>query len=149
MSSNTTIKQEQLKARMLNLLCAIIERELAHPDRRHQGCSQTRCPRCGRDDVTKRGHDSTGKQRYQCKTCERSFTSATGSALSSTNIPSSTWMKFAECHINGSSLRISASYCRVSLKTAFFMRKRINSIVANYLSHVKRIRNRIEQGNLG
>lgn len=140
MNASITTNQAQKRARLVALLCTIIERELSGTcSLSQQGPQLPRCPRCGSHDISKRGHDSTGKQRFLCKSCNRSFTAATGSALRSTKIPLSTWVKFAECHVEGLSLRTTANYCHISLKTAFYMRKRINQTIAAYSLRARRI----------
>jgi transposase-like protein len=140
MDVSVSTNQEQNRARLIILLCAIIERELSGSCSSPQQESQLpRCPRCGNHDISKRGHDSTGKQRFSCKSCNRSFTAATGSALRSTKIPLSTWVKFAACHVEGLSLRVTADHCQISLKTAFYMRKRINQTIAAYSLRAKKI----------
>ncbi len=136
MSDTPYATREKLKANLLALLCAIIKRELARPP--HNDAYSARCPRCGSVRVAKRGHDATGKQRYSCSACQRSFTAATGSVFNSTNVPLDTWLSFARCCVDKRTLRDSAAQCSVSLKTAFYMRKRLNSAVGKYAAQVKR-----------
>lgn len=138
MSKTQGATHEKLKADLLALLCIIIKRELSRPPYAVACTTPPNCPRCGNRHTTKRGHDATGKQRYRCSACNRSFTTATGSPLSSTNVPLDTWLVFAECCADRQSLRDSALRCGVSLKTAFFMRKRLNNAIVDYSGKVKR-----------
>lgn len=139
MAKAHSINNQRLKAEALELLCAIIVRELSRPPcNRASMHPRLRCPRCKSNSVVKRGLDSTGKQRFQCGACNRSFTAVTGNELSSTNIPLDTWLSFAKCHIDKNTLRDSALECNVSLKTAFYMRKRLNDIISKYSAVVKR-----------
>ena len=135
------INESQLytKTAVLSLLCVIIRRELARTDTSNSiTATLPHCPRCGNPNATKRGRDSTGKQRYQCGKCKRSYTTATGSEFSSTNLPLETWMAYAECYVNRESLRIAAKHCGVSLKTAFRMRKRLSQTISRYSLQVKK-----------
>jgi len=137
MARKTDAATRRLRTDLLNLVCAIVKRELSRPPYEPAPSASVRCPRCNNSRTIRRGRDETGKQRYQCKTCERSFTVATGSALSSTNIPLGTWLAFAECYVDKQSLRDSATQCSVCLKTAFYMRKRMDVIIGNYAAKVR------------
>ena len=139
MANVDSTNNQHLKTEALELLRAIITRELSRPPYNRASISlELHCPRCKSNAVVKRGLDSTGKQRYQCGACNRSFTATTGNELGSTNIPLETWLSFAQCHIDKKTLRDSALTCNVSLKTAFYMRKRLNSIIGKYSAVVKR-----------
>lgn len=91
------------------------------------------CPRCSSENVLRRGHDSFQRQRLQCKHCNRSFTSHSLSPLRSTNLPLDTWLAFASCHVDCLSLRKTAAICKVTLKTAFTMRHRLNAVLEDHL----------------
>ena len=139
MADITSENQLRMKAAFLNLLYAIIRRELSRNDSSNTLTTKpNRCPRCGKTSAIKRGHDSTGKQRYQCKECKRSYTTVTGSEFSSTNLSLETWMVFAECYVDKDSLRTAAKRCNVSLKTAFHMRKRLSRTINRYSLQVKK-----------
>ena len=129
--------QPTTRAHLL-LLETIITRELSvPPGYAINNSPNPSCPHCRSKRTAKRGHDAYGRQRYMCKSCLRSFTESTGKTLSSTNLSLETWLVFAECHIGQLSLRESAQKCDVSLKTAFYMRKRIVAIVHLYSRQVK------------
>lgn len=135
MPSKPSITRKKTKTDSLALLRAIIQRELSRSP--HAYTHQLHCPHCGSPYVTKRGHDATGKQRFACKTCRRSFTAATGSVLSSTNIPLDTWLAFVKCCVDKQTLRDSAKQCNISLKTAFYMKRRLGRVIGEYSRHVK------------
>lgn len=52
------------------------------------------CPRCGSREVKRRGHDPNGIRRWECKSCGRSFTPATGTIFESRKIPVADWTEF-------------------------------------------------------
>ena len=120
------------------LLCAIIDREMQCPTNMQcEYAKAPKCPHCRSQQTIKRGHNPTGKQRYQCKACNRSFSFSTGRSLSSTHIPRDTWLLFAECHLSKKSLRETAHICNISLTTAFHMRKRLSVAVSRYTYQIK------------
>lgn len=138
MTTMQSTNQMRRRTRILMLLHLIIQREICRPPNVRNSASPPRCPRCHNSIVAKRGHDSMGRQRYRCNACMRSFTVATGSSLSSTNVSVETWLLFAECFIDKKPLREAAAYCNVSLKTAFYMRKRLNRSITRYSGQAKR-----------
>ena len=88
------------------------------------------CPWCGSPHYVKRGRDGSGRQRFLCRGCARTFTDATMRIFSTTKLDRSAWMRFAECHVDMLPLRESAEKCGVCLKTAFFMRHRLLEAMA-------------------
>lgn len=114
------------RRRAIASLQAIIDSELL--DLAKQGIDPNEievCPHCGSPYHTKRGFDSYGNQRYLCSGCARTFTARTRKIFATTKLPRKTWMRFVECHVDTLSLRQTAARCKVSLKTAFFMRHRV------------------------
>lgn len=91
------------------------------------------CPRCHCTEFTKRGKDRNGRQRYLCHGCHRSFTSQTGSLLALSKLDMSTWLRFAGCMADVLPLELTARHCRVSVRTAWFMRIRVCEIVHQHL----------------
>lgn len=73
-----SVRQIRELGEMLRTLDARIE-VLAKIDRRRE--SIDRCLHCGRDALQRWGETRTGLQRFRCKSCGRTFSSATGSAL--------------------------------------------------------------------
>ncbi len=53
-----------------------------------------RCPECGSEEIRKNGHDNGLKhrQRYACKSCNKSFTDLTHTVIASNHIPIQHWM---------------------------------------------------------
>lgn len=92
--------------------------------------SPARCPRCGCERISRRGHDARGRQRWSCAGCRRSFTLDTGGIVSRSHLPAGTWAAFARCFCARLTLRECASRLGVSLKTAWFMRMRVCEALA-------------------
>lgn len=84
-----------------------------------------RCPFCGAQSIIKRGKDHQGRQRFRCKECEKSFTAASSSVFKSSKVPIETWSAFIDSFAEGDTLRASASKCEVSLRTAWYMKRRV------------------------
>ena len=118
---------DQEKREMIGQLRRFIDEEFFNlaVEGGEQPARDVPCPRCGCDRVVKRGLDSQGNQRYLCHGCGRTFTTKTKKVFSTTKLDKSTWIAFAQCHVDMLPLRESAQRCGVSLKTAFFMRHRI------------------------
>ncbi|QDZ43060.1 IS1595 family transposase [Corynebacterium sp. sy039] len=102
----------------------------------------SQCPRCECDSVVRKG-TSKGGQRYLCKGCQRTFGHSTNKVLKTSKLSLETWRKFAECFIDGVSVRRSAERCGVAVATAFFMRHRVLELVEKNAKKVT-----VNRGNL-
>ena len=81
------------------------------------------CAHCKSKNVIRYGiYDK--KQRYKCKSCERTFTDFTNSPLNMCHFPDK-WPEFIECTIKGYSLRKSAKIICVSYVTLFYWRHKL------------------------
>ncbi len=92
-----------------------------------------RCPRCGCASRVRRGRDAAGRQRWLCRGCGRSCTSASCGLLARSKLPASAWMEFAACTADAVPLREAARRCGTSLATAWFMRMRACEVMASAL----------------
>ncbi len=90
------------------------------------------CPHCASDNIVKNGK-LNGKQRYKCKSCNRTFNDLTKSALSSKKLPLEKWIEYAKCMVLGYSIRKSARIIEVCVKTSFYMRHKILDCIRNYM----------------
>lgn len=88
----------------------------------------TQCPRCQCPRFVKKGKTATG-QRYLCQGCERAFGASTNKVLGMSKLEHSAWQEFVTCFVDGVTIRRSAQRCKVSVKTAFFMRHRLLEII--------------------
>lgn len=89
-----------------------------------------RCPRCGCPEFVRKGRAS-GSQRWLCRGCGRTFSSATRGLLAASKLPAGTWMEYAACMADALTLRECAGRCGVSLPTAWFMRMRLCEMMAS------------------
>jgi transposase-like protein len=80
------------------------------------------CPHCGADRVHRWGHDS-GKPRYRCTHCRKTFNPLTGTPLAGLHHPER-WNDQAQALISGESLANAATRCDVHPSTAFRWRHR-------------------------
>ncbi len=83
------------------------------------------CPHCGSINVVRNGKRKDGTQRYICKDCGKSFICTSNSIVSGTRKDMDTWDEYIDCMMMGSSLRVTAAKCNISLKTAFVWRHKI------------------------
>ena len=80
------------------------------------------CPHCGDDHVHRWGNDS-GKPRYRCTHCRKTFNPLTGTPLAGLHYPER-WKDQAQALISGESLAQAATRCDVHPTTAFRWRHR-------------------------
>ncbi|MDP9729688.1 transposase [Alicyclobacillus tolerans] len=84
------------------------------------------CPRCGSKSTKRDGKMvGTGRQRYFCKACGRTFSDLTGTPLSYTKKSAEMWDEMARCMREGKSLRATAEELNIAVSTAFAWRHKI------------------------
>lgn len=102
------------------------------------------CPECGQaTTVVKNGRNDRGVQRFFCKQCKVSFTPLSYTFISNSKKTISDWIQYVHCMIEGYSIRKSAEYCNISIRTAFFWRHKILDVLRQKLSRIK-LRNIVE-----
>ena len=82
------------------------------------------CPHCSADTVSRNGKYK-GKQRYICKSCNKTFTDFTNSATYKSKKKLDKCLKYAKCMIAGYSIRKSAEIVEINIATSFFWRHKI------------------------
>ena len=91
------------------------------------------CPKCGCvENIVKFGKYK-GLQRYKCKDCSATFTAKSGSIFYKSTKSLDTWEKYADCLLQGMSIRKSAQICGISIPTSFFWRHKILEVIGNAL----------------
>lgn len=81
------------------------------------------CPHCQSHWVI--GHGQyRGRQRYKCKSCERTFNEYTNPPLHRTHFPDK-WVKFLESMVRGESLRLASISIGISYVTLFYWRHKL------------------------
>ena len=82
-----------------------------------------RCPHCGVDHVHRWGR-SSGRQRYRCTACSRTFNDFTGTPLAHLK-HIDRWPAFCRCALDSLTVRRSAALLGVDKMTAFRWRHRL------------------------
>jgi transposase-like protein len=77
------------------------------------------CPYCNAETVSRNGKYKD-KQRYICKSCNKTFTNFTNSAIYKSKKSLDKWLKYAKCMIAGYSIRKSAEIVGINIATSFF-----------------------------
>lgn len=90
------------------------------------------CPYCESDSVCRNGKYS-GKQRYICKSCRKTFTDFTYSPSYNSKKPLEQWITYAKCMIAGYTLQRCAQETGISLATSFYWRHKILDGVKKFL----------------
>jgi transposase-like protein len=80
------------------------------------------CPHCGGDDIRPWGKAS-GKPRYRCVSCRKTFNPLTGTPLAGLHYPDR-WQDQARALISGETIAKAATRCGVDYTTAFRWRHR-------------------------
>lgn len=79
------------------------------------------CPYCNAETVSRNGKYKD-KQRYICKSCNKTFTDFTNSAIYKSKKSLDKWLKYAKCMIAGYSIRKSTEIVGINIATSFFWR---------------------------
>lgn len=93
--------------------------------RREVSADAGHCPSCGSFEVIRKGHTSSGSQRYRCKRCGIPFISGHPSVFPNSHIDNGIWNIFISEYLEGNTLRTCSKRCNVCLKTAFSMKSRL------------------------
>lgn len=91
------------------------------------------CPRCKSKDIIKKGRDKTGKQRYKCKACQKTFCVSTSRVICNSKLRPIQWALYVDSMLAKKSLRACANRAKVSLKTSWYMRIRICEVMRDKL----------------
>lgn len=91
------------------------------------------CPKCGSLHVQRFG-SRNGRQRYRCAECGRTFAEQRPSTLvSSSKLGKATWMRYVNCFADGLTVAKCALNCNVSIRTSYYMRLRLLTIIEENL----------------
>lgn len=89
------------------------------------------CPHCSAETVSRNGKYK-GKQRYICKSCNKTFTDFTNSATYRSKKTLDKWLNYAKCMIAGYSIRKSAKIVEINIATSFFWRHKILDCIRSF-----------------
>ena len=93
--------------------------------RREVSAGAGQCPSCGSSEIIRKGHTSSGTQRYRCKGCDTPFVFRHSPVFPNSHIDSCVWETFITEYLEGNTLRGCSSRCNVCLKTSHSMKKRL------------------------
>lgn len=83
------------------------------------------CPYCCSECIIKNGHDKNKNQIYQCKDCNRKFTSCTNTLASHIKLTYEQLVIFFECMNDKLSIRKTAAKMKVNKNTVFLLRHKV------------------------
>lgn len=92
-----------------------------------QFCNAPLCPRCQSDNVGGWGTQS-GRQRYKCNDCDRTFNALTNTPLARLRVKEKL-DQYLECMRGDTTLRVAARQCGISLPTSFALRHRLMKVI--------------------
>jgi len=93
------------------------------------------CDACGCE-MRKNGTDGKGHQKWICKGCGKTLSSTTSRPPMRTRLNARKWLTFVKCELAGVPLRTSAAACRVTLKTAFMLRHKLQWAISSVMSEL-------------
>lgn len=82
------------------------------------------CPYCGSHAVIRYGH-KCGKQRFFCKSCERTFVQTTHTVMANSHFPAKVWKEVIEDTLHGNAIDYTAQRTGCSHQTVFNMRHKV------------------------
>lgn len=97
------------------------------------------CPHCGAKGkgVSKKGKTSTGKQRFICQHCHKTFIATTNCAMHNSKKDFSVWEKYLRCFLEEKRLQEAAEECGISILTAWRWSHKICACLQNILAKKK------------
>lgn len=91
------------------------------------------CPSCGSLHVQRFG-SRNDRQRYRCAECGRTFTEKRPTSLiSESKLSKATWMRYINCFADGLTVAKCALNCNVSVRTSYYMRLRLLTVIEENL----------------
>lgn len=90
----------------------------------------TSCPYCQSESMQSWG-SSHGMPRFRCKFCKRTSNPLTGTPLARLR-HKDCWLQYAQCLIDGFTVRRAARECGVAKNTAFLWRHRFLALIAKH-----------------
>ncbi len=100
-------------------------------------------PHCQSIEIVKNG-TQTNKQRYKCKSCNKTFSILSDTFLAWTKKDFQVWKKFIYCMMEGYSVRKAATVCKINRNMAFVCRHKILDSLSIYMSNQNSMKGIIE-----
>ena len=102
------------------------------------------CPHCGSSSFIKHGKDASGRQRYMCKDCGRTFSPITGSFFSHSKVPMCKWAEFIDYEASGLTLKEESHYLKLSVHACFRMRHKLYSAIDGIVESSTKVGDAVE-----
>ena len=95
------------------------------------------CPHCFSEHIIKNGHDKNKVQIYECKNCNKKFTSCTNTFVSNTRLTYNQLNIFFECMNDKLSIRKTAAKMKVNKNTVFLLRHKVLDCISEIRKNIK------------
>lgn len=95
------------------------------------------CPNDPSHEITKNGKDRNGRQRYKCKTCNKTFFAANHALSSSVNQDVAVWCRFVSGMLQQESISSLAQNCSISQATVMSWQLRVFEAIRQIESETK------------
>ncbi|WP_315077495.1 IS1595 family transposase [uncultured Clostridium sp.] len=128
---NESEREEILNYLQENIILGSLSTQITNEVKESRFSRGKVCPHCENHEISRNGKFN-GKQRYICKTCNKTFTDFTYSPRYNSKKDNSKWILYAKCMINGYSLRKCAEIVGISLPTSFYWRHKILEAIRNF-----------------
>lgn len=119
-----------------NLNSMVLAKDSNHKiiKREHNNC----CPICGSNHIVKNGlRKGTNRQKYICKSCNRSFSDTTNTIAFHSKKSYNTWQTYISCLLKGMTLSDTAKEIGISVTTSFIWRHKVLKSLSNFNKDVK------------
>jgi len=90
------------------------------------------CDHCGSVHIVKNGKTPTGRQKYMCRDCGKSYSDTRSSITASSKKPYHVWESFIMCMMNEFTLRKTTKLVDISLPTAQVWRHKVMEAMGKY-----------------
>lgn len=133
-----------LKSKEESILCSKISNHQII-NREHTKGSLKICPLCNSVHIVKNGHTKSGRQKYYCKNCKKSFSDTTNTIAFHSRKPFKYWISVVSDTLNQIPLRKTAALLGISTTTVFSWRHKILSTLSKYKKSTDdKLKSRIE-----
>ena len=101
------------------------------------------CPHCFDEHIIKNGHDKNKVQIYECKNCNKKFTSYTNTFVSNTRLTYNQLTIFFECMNDKLSIRKTAVKMMLNKNTVFLLRHKVLDCISS-MRKEKKLKGNVE-----
>lgn len=95
------------------------------------------CPYRGSNMITLNGHSGSGKPKYRCRDCGRSFGPRTKTTFLSSKMPKPFWIRFMLYFVHDETISAISDYLGISRKTAYLWRRKVMECLSGFQKTIK------------